>query len=198
MEFDDLLRRRRMVRAYESKAITSEVLNRICAAAFRAPSAGNTDALDLLLLEGPEQVASYWATTLPPEKQVSFRWQGLLSAPALIVLWTTSEAYVERYAQDDKASFLGEDAEHWTVPYWWVDGGAAALALQLAAQNEGLGCLFFGLFKHEDAVREQFGVPADRRAIGAITLGYPADDEPGLSAPREHRDVSETVHKGRW
>ncbi|MFV1990268.1 MAG: nitroreductase family protein [Acidimicrobiales bacterium] len=199
MDFEDLLRRRRMVRAYEPTPVPSDVLRKIVWAARRAPSAGNTDALDILLLSGAEEVSAYWAVTLPQERRASFKWRALVDAPALMVLWTRPEAYTDRYGEADKAAQgLGEAQERWPVPYWWVDAGGAALAMQLAAQDAGLGCLFFTVGDHENAVRARFGVPPDRRAVGALTFGYPVNDEPGLSVSRARRDPEDIVHRGTW
>ena len=115
------------------------------------------------------------------------------------------DAYVERYAEGDKAATgLGEGADAWSVPYWWVDGGMAVHGLLLAAVYAGLGALFFGLFAHERAVLDSFGVPAGHRALGAVALGWPADaDEPGRSAGRRRPPLDSVVHRGacgdrRW
>jgi nitroreductase len=199
VDFVDLLRRRRMVRAYAPTPVPDDVLSSIAWAAQRTPSAGNTDALEILLLAGPSRVRSYWDVTLPEERRESFKWRALVDAPALMVLWTRPEAYVERYSESDKAQqALGESQDAWPVPYWWVDAGGAALAMQMAAQDAGVACLFFAVGRHERAVRERFGVPDELRAVGALTLGYRATDEPGLSVARDRRSPEEIVHRGTW
>jgi nitroreductase len=70
--------------------------------------------------------------------------------------------------------------------------------LLLAAVDEGLGALLFGVFEHERAVLAAFGVPEGRRALGVIALGHPAPDEPGASARRPRRSLAEVTHRGRW
>ncbi len=188
-----------MVRAYAPTPVPDDVLRSIVWAAQRTPSAGNTDALDVLLLAGSAEVRSYWAVTLPEERRSSFKWRALVDAPALMVLWTRPAAYTERYSEADKShQAMGDAQEAWPVPYWWVDAGGAALAMQLAAQDAGVACLFFAVGKHEQAVRERFGVPDHLRAVGALTLGYPAADEPGLSAARGRREPEEILHRGTW
>ncbi len=188
-----------MVRAYATTPIPDDVLSSIAWAAQRTPSAGNTDALDILLLAGSAEVGSYWDVTLPEERRQAFKWRALVDAPALMVLWTRPEAYVQRYSESDKSQqALGESQDAWPVPYWWVDAGGAALAMQLAAQDAGIACLFFAVGAHEQAVRERFGVPDDLRAVGAITLGYPVADESGSSVSRDRRDSLEILHRGIW
>lgn len=201
MEFSEALAARRSCRAYRDLPIPGPVLERVLAAARRAPSAGNTWALDLIVLSGPSELATYWDTTLPAARRDTFPWPGLLRAPVLVVVLTDPEAYVTRYALPDKAATgLGRAEENWPVPYWWVDAGAAVMAMLVAAAAEGLGSLLFGVFDHEPALREQLGVPAGRRIVGTIALGHPdpgADRRP-VSARRGRPPLEEMVHHGRW
>ena len=199
MELADVLRRRRMVRAFKPDPVEPEVLDRVLGAATRGPSAGYTQALDLVVLEGPEQTGRCWDLTLPdPDRRAGFRWQGLFDAPVLVVLVVDPAAYATRYGEADKAATGLADIGAWPVPYWWVDGGAAVENLLLAAVDEGLGACLFGLFDHEEAVLDALGVPEGRRALGAVALGHPAPDEPGRSARRPRRPFDEVVHRGRW
>ena len=192
----EVIRARRMVRSFTDEPVAADLLARILDLARRAPSAGNTQPWELLVLTG-DDVARYWSVTLASPDR--FRWQGLLVAPTLVVPYVRPDAYVDRYAEPDKASTgLGEAASAWTVPYWWVDGGAAVQNLLLAAAAAGLGACLFGQFDHESAVRSAFGVPADRRALGTIALGHPAPDEPGASAGRARPAIDDIVHRGRW
>lgn len=199
MELHDAVRARRMVRAFTDEPVDPAVVTGLCDLARRAPSAGNSQGLDLVVLEGPEQVGAYWDVTLPEPRRSGFRWPGLVAAPALVLVVTDPGAYVGRYAEDDKAGTgLGADAGSWPVPYWWVDAGAAVEHLLLGAVDLGLGACLFGLFGHEAAVAEAFGIPEDRRIVAAVALGRPAPDEPGRSSSRPRRDLDDVVHRGRW
>lgn len=188
-----------MCRDYRDDQVGEASLTAVLEAAFRGPSAGNTDALSLLVLTDA-QVARYWDTTLPPERRASFPWPGLLRAPVLILPYVAPQAYVDRYARPDKAaSGLGADVDRWSVPYWWVDGGAAVMAMLLTAEAQGLGALFFGQFDHEPDVAEAFGVPEGWRALGTLALGHRGDhDRPSRSASEGRPDPSGRVHHGRW
>ena len=185
-----------MVRNYTGEPPDGAALERVLDAARRSPSAGNTAALDFLVLEGPAQTDRYWSVTLP--EPGGFRWPGLLRAPVLVVPLVRPEAYAERYGEPDKAATGLGDAAAWPVPYWWVDGGMAVEALLLAAVAEGLGACFFGQFGHEADVLAAFVIPPDRRALGTVALGPAAPDEPGRSAARPRRPLAEVVHRGRW
>ena len=73
MDFADVVRSRRMVRAFESRPVPPDVLNRVLDVARRVPAAGNTQGLDLVVLRGAE-TARYWDVTLPAARRPSFRW----------------------------------------------------------------------------------------------------------------------------
>lgn len=197
--FAGVLAARRMCRDFSAEPIPPALLTEVLAAAFRGPAAGNTDSLDLVVLEG-DDVGAYWDLTLPEPRRAAFRWPGLLSAPVLVIPYVDPSAYLARYAEPDKAhSGLGASTEDWTVPYWWVDGGAGVMALLLAAEAAGLGALLFGQFDHEPAVAELVGAPGGRRALGTVALGRPG---PGpsrsASARRGRAGPAERIHRGAW
>jgi nitroreductase len=183
-----------MVRAFERRPIDDEVLDRVLDAARRVPSAGNSQGLDLLVMDEPE---TYWSLTFPGDRS-AFRWQGLFDAPVLVIPIVDPETYARRYREPDKATTGLGDVDAWSVPYWWIDGGMAVQNLLLAAVDEGLGALLFGVFEDEPAVLATFGVPPGRRALGVIALGHSAPDEPGASASRPRRSLAEVTHRGAW
>jgi nitroreductase len=188
-----------MTRDFLDRPLAPGTLDALLDLARRSPAAGNTAALAWLVLEG-DDAARYWDVTLPAPRRAAFPWPGLLRAPALVLPWVRPGAYVERYAEADKADTgLGVGGEAWPTPYWWVDGGMAAMVVLLAAEARGLGALFFGLFGHEAAVRHTFGVPEDRRAIGAIAVGHPAPEQRASGSSRRGRPpLPEVVHRGGW
>lgn len=190
-----------MTRAFHDTPIDREVVDALLDLARRVPSAGNAQGLDFVVLEGPAETGRYWDATLGPERRAAFRWQGLLDAPVLVIVYADPAAYVERYGQPDKArSGLGTDVGAWPVPYWTVDASFAAMTLQLAAIDAGLGVLFFGLFDNAEAVAAALGVPDGRQAVGVIAIGWPdtAAGEPGRSAHRARRPLGEIVHRSGW
>jgi nitroreductase len=196
-ELRRIVRSRRMVRAFTAEPVDDHLVDELLDTARRAPSAGNTQPWELLVLTGGG-VQRYWQTTLG-ERRVSFSWQGLLRAPVLVIPYVRPDAYAERYAEPDKVSTgLGSGPGAWPVPYWWVDGGALVQNLLLAVTSAGLGACFFGQFEHEDPVRRAFSVPPDRRALGTVALGHAAPDAPGASTHRPRRPLGSVVHRGGW
>jgi nitroreductase len=200
VELSETIRRRHMVRAFQSRPVPAAEVDRLIDLARRAPSAGNTQACSFVVLEGTE-TARLWDVTLPGPRRAAFRWQGLLDAPVVIVPVVEPAAYLARYSEDDKAATgLGAGEAAWAVPYWWVDGGMAVHGLLLAAVDAGLGALFYGLFDNERDALAALGVPAGWRALGAVALGWPdpAGHEPGRSAGRSRPPLPEVIHRGGW
>jgi nitroreductase len=190
-----------MVRAFRDDPVDPAVLRDLCDLTRRAPSAGHSQGVDLLVLDERAAVDRYWDATLPEPRRATFGWPGLLRAPVLVVVTTRADAYVARYAEPDKAATgLGEGESAWGVPYWWVDAGAATENLLLAVVDAGLGACLFGLFDHERAVAQAFGVPADRRLVATVAIGHPdpGADAPGRSAGRGRRPLDEVVHRNGW
>ena len=201
MELSDVVGARRMVRSFTGRPVEHEVLDRVLAAAVRAPSAGNTAGWDAVVLVGPGETASFWeATTTDDWRARSRRWPALSRAPVVVAFFVAPDAYIARYGEPDKAaSGLGADAAAWPVPYWFVDGGFAALLVLLAAVDHGLGACFLGNFRGEPELRAALGVPHDRRYLGAVLLGEPAaDDPPSPSVVGDRRRGADVVHRGRF
>ncbi len=198
MELTDVIARRRMVRSFTGEPVAPAVLDRLLDGARRAPSAGNTQGTAFVVLEA-DATRRYWDTTLPAAGRATFAFPGLLRAPVLVVVVCSPAAYVERYAEADKAGTgLGAGPVEWPTPYWYVDAGMAVQTLLLGAVDAGLGACFFGLFAHEAAVLGALGVPEGWRGVGTVALGHAAADRPGRSAGRARRTPAEVVHRGRW
>lgn len=194
-----MVRRRHMVRNYDDRPLPAGALDRILANAVRAPSAGFTQGWAFLALEGREQTGRFWDATLAEERRATFRWAGLLRAPAIVVPFSHEQAYRDRYAEPDKGRRPGEAEPLWPIPYWHVDAAFAAMVMLLTAVDAGLGALFFAIpAGRVAALRAAFGVPDEYTPIGAITVGHPRPDEPSRSAGRRRRPVEEVVHRGRW
>jgi nitroreductase len=182
-----------MVRSFEDTALPGPVVDRILASGLRGPSAGHTQGVDLLVLAGHLETGRYWDATLPPEDRASFPWPGLLRAPLLVVVVSSEEAYHRRYAMPDKVGAIGFE-----VPWWHVDAAFAALLLQLAAIDAGLGALFFQSHRVPE-LRRAFGIPANSSPVGTVAVGHPAPDRPSSSVvTRERRSPEDALHRGRW
>jgi nitroreductase len=197
MELRDVVRRRRMVRRFDPAPLAPAVLERILHSATRAPSAGFSQGLDLVVLEGPEAVRGFWRATTDPRFGKPY---STAEPPVIVLVLSDPQAYLDRYGQPDKAGLGMETEAGWPVPYWDMDAAMAVMLMLLTAVDEGVGAWWFGVFHGAEALLRDLGVPEGRRLVGAVALGWPAaDDRPGGSArTRPRRPVDEVVHRGRW
>lgn len=196
-----MLRRRRMVRHFDDRPLDADVVERVVAAGLRAPSAGFTQGYAVLLLTDPDDRARFWSVTATDQATASWSPEtraGVMRAPALAVTLSNKQAYLDRYAREDKG-WTDRDEARWPVPYWHVDTGMVALLMLLQAVDEGLGALFIGMAPRViPAFRAEFGVPDDRDVVGVVCFGYEASDAPRRDLASRRLPVDEIVHRGRW
>jgi nitroreductase len=199
VEFDEVVRRRRMVRQYDpDRPVPADLVDKIVRHALRAPSAGFSQGWGFLVLTEPADRELFWASTHDPDDPDNPWIVRMRTAPLIIVALSNKSVYLDRYAQPDKG-WTDRDEAHWPVPYWDIDTGFAALLMHLTAVNEGLGSCFIGLPAPTiGSFRDAFDVPAEFTPIGALTVGYRADDKRSPSLRRGHRPVDDVVHHGRW
>lgn len=199
MEFRDVVRHRRMVRRFDQRPVPRETIDKIIDVGRRAPSAGFSQGLELLVMDSPETVAEFWRLTDAPE--VGWDPDDIAVGPTVIVIpLPDAHRYTQRYSEPDKIAFGMADEANWPVRFWDIDAAMAAMLMLLAAVDEGLGGWFFGITHGERELLDRFGVPSDLRPIGILGFGYgAADEEPsGSWMKRRRRPLEEQVHRNRW
>ncbi|HZP97160.1 MAG TPA: nitroreductase family protein [Candidatus Limnocylindria bacterium] len=197
MEFQDVVRRRKMVRSFEDRPVDHAIVERMLANAQRAPSAGFSQGWAFLVLEGKDEARRYWDALWPEPRRGEFGWPDMFNAPVLIVCLSNKGRYLARYALPDKG-WTDRDEKRWPVPYWYIDTGMAAMNILLTAVDAGLGAVFFGV-SDQAKLRAAFGVPDEYTAIGTIAVGHPKPkDRPSPSLKLGHRPAGDVVHRGGW
>jgi nitroreductase len=195
MEFQDVVRHRRMVRKYEDRPVPAEIVDRLVHNAQRAPSAGFSQGWGFLVLDTPEDIARFRDANRPDDEPESW-FAATVAAPLVIVTHSNKSVYLERYAQPDKG-FTDRSDAWWPAPYWDIDTGMAALLVLQTAVDAGLGACFFGLpIEKIPDYRRAFNVPDEFHPIGAVSVGYP--DEPPRDVRSRRKAAAEVVHRSRW
>jgi nitroreductase len=205
MEFLEVVRRRRMVRLYDpARQLPDGLLDQMVDVALRAPTAGFTQGVSFLILQLPADLDLFWTATVDPDAGTDSWLAGMRTAPGLILVLSSAEAYLDRYALADKG-WTDRSTEPWTAPYWFVDAGMAGLAALYAAvdaDSDGrLGACFFGVPADRiGAVRAAFGIPEQQYLVGVISVGYRAEGERQSGSPRTRprKPRAALVHHGRW
>jgi FMN reductase [NAD(P)H] len=190
-----------MVRHYVDQPVPVDVLERILSSVRRAPSAGFSQGQRIVVVTEADRRQAI-AELLGEDARAAEGYEPWLSsAPVHVVLCTREEDYHERYRKPDKLA--GGEEIQWPVPYWFVDAGAAMMALLMAAIDEGLASGFLGLPVEQRAeFKRMLEIPDDVDVVGIATMGRSAPDPHWSAATsratQPRRELSEIVHWERW
>jgi nitroreductase len=199
VEFQEVVRKRRMVRAFEGRPIPRDIVERILANAQRGPSSGFSQGFEFLVFDGAEQTTRFWDYMRSDDEGDPDA--GVMAAPLIIVPVAHPAAYVRRYLEPDKAHVGRASAEDWPAPYWYTDTAFAAMLILLTAVDAGLGAYYFSLGPTSRDIpqfKQALGIPEEYQPIGAIAVGYPAPDRRSPSLRRGRRPRTEVMHLGKW
>jgi nitroreductase len=169
MDFFDVVRHRRSVRAFDERPVEPEKLRAILEAAVLAPSAGNFQAYEIYLAEDPGARARL-AGALP---QMDF----FFTAPVSLIFCTNAARSAARYGDRGRNLYAVQDA---TI---------ACTHAMLAANALGLGCVWVGAFS-EQAIAEALDLPREHVPVAILPIGYPLD----IPEARPRRPLTEIVH----
>lgn len=196
MDFFEALAKRRMVRNYTDEAVDPASLDAIARSVTRAPSAGFSQGQAVIVVTDPV-LRRKIADAAGEREYVAQGFDPWIStAPAQLVLCVSEDAYHRRYTEADKVGSDGTEID-WPVPYWWVDAGAALMAVLLGAVAEGLAAGFLGSHALED-IKPMLNIPDEYAVVGIVTVGHPAVDRKSTSLDRGFRDIEEVIHRDRW
>jgi nitroreductase len=171
METWDAIRSRRNVRQFADRPVRSEDLDRILEAGRRAPSAGNGQPWDFIVVTDRAKLAE------------------------LAKVWRGAFHVANSAATIGLAAPLPTD-EHQSALLQY-DLGQATMALMIAAADLGIGTAH-AVVQDQDLARRLLGLPGDRFLAYVISIGYPADRPLRPLKRPVRRPFEEVVHRGRW
>ncbi|AQA24993.1 5,6-dimethylbenzimidazole synthase [Rhodococcus sp. MTM3W5.2] len=197
----DAIRMRRDVRAeFTGERVSEEQLTRILQAGHCAPSVGNTQPWDFVVVQKPETLDTFaehvagcrrnFADSLPPERRATFdpiKIEGIQeSGTGVVVTYDASRG---------GANVLGRHTVEDTGVF------SAVLAIQniwLAAVAEGIGVGWVSFYE-EDYLTELVGIPSPVRPIAWLCVGPVSEfqETPDLVrfGWRDGRPLSDAVHR---
>jgi FMN reductase [NAD(P)H] len=195
MNFREILGHRRMVRAYEPEPVPRAVVERVVRSVRRAPSAGFSQGLRLVVVTDAERRRRLG------EIVGEETWVG--NAPVLVVVCVREDDYHDRYRQPDKLALTGGVEIEWPIPFWYFDAGAAAMLILLSAIDEDYAAGLFGVpVEMLPAFRGELGLPGDVEIACCITVGRAAaeDESSALSSrlSQRRRAEEDILHWDRW
>jgi len=201
MDFQDVVRRRRMVRSFTDEPVPPEDVDRIMNIARRGPTAGYSQGIEFVVVtdrEMRDRIARPYQAIHSTSGHPNF----VAQAQVHIVICANAEIYKSRYREADKMRVREgvSDDDLWRVPYWYTDAGCAMMLVLLAAVDLGLAAAFVG--GGVDRLRRLLEIPPEYEPIGVALIGHEAPDARqygDISAdPRPRRPLADVVHRERW
>jgi len=161
MSFLDLVWNRQSTRAYISRRVAHEKIDRCIEAARLAPSACNSQPWSFIVVDDPETKARLdTAAFSGAYGAVSAAKQ----APVMIVVVTERANYTARLG-----GFFRK------IQYSLIDIGIACEHLVLQAAEEGLGTCWIGWF-NEKKLKKVLNLPRSTKVDVLIAIGYAGDN----------------------
>jgi len=198
VELRDILRRRRMHRAFLPDPVPREQIERIAGVIRHAPSGGFSQGGSIVVVTERETREAI-ARAFGDEHYSTSGRNFIADAPVHLVISANEALYHARYNEADKLAATGGVEVTWPVPYWFVDAGALMMLVLLAAIDEGLAGAFVG---HPDQKRifdELLGLPGDVVPLGLALVGKAGESpEVGSRLRSRRRPLDDLVHWERW
>ena len=150
MDVYEVIKTRKSVRAFQSREVPDEVLERILDAARLAPSANNFQEWRFVVVRDRE--------TRDELVEAACRQTFVAQAPVVLACCAETNNHVMTCGQ----------------PSYPIDVAIAIDHITLCAVAEGLGTCWIGAF-YEDEVKRILSIPPAIRVVALLPLGYPQD-----------------------
>jgi nitroreductase len=164
----EAIKKRRSIRAYTTKEVSDEDVERLIEAARWAPSAGNIQPWAFVVVKDVETKRKLSSATLQTLIQ---------EAPVAIVVCADAARSSRVYGSRGEKLYSIQDT------------AAATQNILLAAQELGLATCWVGAFR-ENEVAKAVKTPTNLRPVAMVAVGYPAERP---VAP-QRRSFNEIVH----
>ncbi len=217
MDLWEAIRERRSIRQFKTTPVPRALLQEILQAALRAPSAINTQPWECWVAGG--ETVKQLAEAMYAEAA-----KGIPSRSDFHLQETWKEAYMARMRENGKGLFgvLGIDRQDkegrrgfslsmykfFGAPqvificldaslgvYSAFDCGSFAQSICLLATSKGLGtCIAHSGVNYSDIIRKYVPIPAEKKILIAIYIGYPDPEAPINSFKSKREPLENVVH----
>lgn len=208
MEYYEVLEKRRTYRDYSDKKVSEEILNKVIASAFKAPTNDHLRQFEFIVVRGQENIVKVIAPlaknmaafkelvaevddTGDKDKMAMFadalpKQQRMLMQSGLLILpfWKNCYGELLKPAEQQSLNFF---ASAW----------CAVENMLLAATAEGLGTVFHIPVGDEvKEIKKIVGAPEGYEFTCLLTMGYP--DENAFLPKQKKIDIRSRIHHNRW
>ncbi|MEM3357228.1 MAG: nitroreductase family protein [Candidatus Bathyarchaeia archaeon] len=168
MDVIEAIKGRRSMRAFQSREISHEIVEKLIDVARWAPSAGNIQPWEFVVVRKPEIKRRL--------AEAALNQTFIEEAPVVIVVCANENRSARGYGVRGKTLYCIQDT------------AAAIQNIHLAAYSLGLGTCWVGAFREEEA-KEILKIPEGIRPVAIIPLGYPAE----TPSPPPRRPINQIV-----
>ncbi len=172
MDVEECIEGRTSIRVFKPDPVTDEIVEEGLRMANLAPSAGNLQARDFIIVRNHG---------VKKQLMDAAYGQDFVETAPVVVVFCANLERVSHYGDRGRTLYCLQDV------------AAAVQNMTLYLHKKGLGSVWVGAFDEEKAVKA-LGVPAHIRPVAMLPIGYPA--EKGVH--RRRLPLSEQVHRERW
>ena len=169
MEVFEAIMNRRSIRKFTEAPVTDDQITRILEAAMMAPSAGNSQPWQFIVVRNKDIQTEI--------KEINQYAPFAPKAPVGILV--CGDLSLEKFPG-----------------YWVQDCSAATQNILLAVQGLGLGAVWTGIYPMEERIKKfkaLFNLPEQVIPLGYIVIGHPAQHPTAVS-----RFNTERIHQDTW
>jgi len=154
MDLLEAIKGRRSIRAFKNEEVSVEDVERLVDAARWAPSAGNIQPWEFIVVRKPEIKKALVEAALGQDF--------IKEASVVIIICANENRSSERYGVRGKSLYCIQDT------------AAALQNIHLTAYSLGLGTCWIGAFNEAEA-RRILKIPQGIRPVAIVPVGYPAE-----------------------
>lgn len=154
MDLLEAIKGRRSIRAFKNEEVSVEDVERLVDAARWAPSAGNIQPWEFIVVRKPEIKKALVEAALGQDF--------IKEASVVIIVCANENRSSERYGVRGKSLYCIQDT------------AAALQNIHLTAYSLGLGTCWIGAFNEEEA-RKILKIPQGIRPVAMVPVGYPTE-----------------------
>jgi nitroreductase len=190
----ELLLNRRVVRNYLETNEEFPNLSDIPKLAIKIPTAGFSRGIEIISVENKKNIKklAIYANEESYLKKGYGKW--LSNSKAIFLILINEQAYHERYKELDKQNQTS--SSNWSVPYWYVDAGAAMMNCMLLVEETGLKSGFLGSHNMEiQKIKSLLVIPEDIEILGFVTAGVEGDS---ANLKKDNLNKKKLLHKEKY
>lgn len=172
MDVVECIEGRTSIRAFGPEPVEDSVVEEMLRLANLAPSAGNLQARDFIVVKG--------AKTKKMLAEASYEQDFVRTAPVVVVFCANLKR-IAHYGERGRSLYSLQDV------------AAAVQNSMLYLHSKGLGSVWVGAFD-EERVRAVLGIPSEARPVVILPIGHPAEE----GVKRRRLTPAQITHREKW